>query len=88
MTRFVVQETVFGSQHRSMGEVIRIVAREAKEECSGDCCTIAGSLDTCVYQVVAGMWASRVRSFVPLLATRGVRECIRQGRCSSTPDEG
>ncbi len=86
MTRIVIQETLFGAQYRSMEEVIRIVTREAKEECAGDCCTLAMSLDTCVHQSVAALWPSRVRSFVPLLAIRGVRECIRQGRCPASPD--
>lgn len=87
MTRIVIQETLFGAQRRSMEEVIRSVTREAKEECDADCCALAGSLDTCARQTVAALWPSRVRSFVPLLALRGVRECISAGRCPSTPDE-
>jgi len=60
-----------------MEDVIRIVAGVANEECAGDGCTRAGSLDTFGHEMVSAPWPSRVRSFVPLLAIGGVREGIR-----------
>ncbi len=63
-------------------EAIDRVWRLIAEECSGDCCALASSLDECVQGVVASLWnASRVRTYVPLLALREVRECIRNGAC-------
>lgn len=87
MTRIVIGEALFERRDRSLPDVIQIVAREAREECAGDCCAIASSLDSCVRQTVTRLWAGRIRTFVPLLALRGVRECIRDGRCPSPPYE-
>ncbi len=63
-------------------EAVWRVSRLIAEEYSGDCCALASSLEACVHGVVASLWsASRVRTYVPLLALREVRECIRTGAC-------
>ncbi len=88
MTRIVIGETDFDGGDRSMLDVLQLVEREAREEYTDDCCTIASSLDSCVRQTVISLWPSRIRTFVPLLASRRVRECIRAGHCPSPPNEG
>ncbi len=60
--------------------VVGLVRREAAEECS------AGhlpppELDRCVREAVGELWGSRISTFVPLLALRRVRCCIRAGTC-------
>jgi hypothetical protein len=40
-------------------------------------------LDRCVEEAVAGLAGSRVTTYVPLLALRRVRGCIRAGTCDS-----
>lgn len=60
--------------------IIAIVKREAEEECRNDELP-APALDRCVREAVAGFWDGSVKSFVPLLALRRVRCCIRAGTC-------
>jgi len=83
MTRIIIHGTLNGThhRHRSMEDVSRNVAREAKEECTGDCCTLTGSLDTFARQMVFEPWPSRVRSFVPLLTIGDVCQCIPAATC-------
>jgi hypothetical protein len=58
------------------------VTRLIADECSGDCCDLAPSLGMCVHEVVTSRWrASRIKTFVPLLALREVRTCVRTGSC-------
>lgn len=64
-------------------EAIDRVTRQIADECSGDCCDLAPSLATCVRDVVTSRWeASRIKTYVPLLALDDVRECIRTGVCA------
>ena len=44
-------------------------------------CPIHAMLDDCVREAVSRVWDSAVPTFVPLLALRHVRCCIRAGTC-------
>jgi hypothetical protein len=59
------------------------VWRKAAEECSPDWCALAPALEACARDAVAALLYSRVKSFVPLLALRRVRACIRAGTCET-----
>jgi hypothetical protein len=61
--------------------IVALVRREAEEECAPGACLVAPVLDRCVRESVSAFEASRIRSYVPLLALRRVRCCIRAGRC-------
>ena len=61
--------------------VVAIVGRSALEECGPDGCPIHAMLDDCVREAVSEVWDSAVPTFVPLLALRHVRCCIRAGTC-------
>ena len=61
--------------------VVAPVRREAEEECPPDGCALSPALDACVQQSVDELWTSRIKTFVPLLALRRVRGCIRTGTC-------
>lgn len=61
--------------------VIAMVARAAREECHEGGCLIAPVLDRCAADAVTTYWDARIKTFVPLLALRHVRECIRVGSC-------
>ncbi|MGH2558534.1 MAG: three-helix bundle dimerization domain-containing protein [Thermomicrobiales bacterium] len=63
--------------------IVALVRREAAEECQVGSCLIAPVLDRCVRDAVGVLWDSRIRTFVPLLALRSVRTCIRCGRCEA-----
>lgn len=68
-------------------EAIDRVTRQIADECSGDCCDLAPSLAMCVRDVVTARWeASRIKTYIPLLALDEVRGCIRTGRCGSRGD--
>lgn len=84
MTTTVRTDTVFGSDTRTIDEVIALVTREASEGCAGDCCALAAQLDQCAQQEVARLWSSPIKAFVPLLAFRNVQDCIRRGHCLPT----
>lgn len=63
-------------------EVIRRVLRAAIEDCEGDSCSIAWMLESCVETTVDQLWSeTSVKTFVPLLAMRGVKDCIAAGEC-------
>jgi hypothetical protein len=53
--------------------IIALVMREAREECPPGACLIEPVLD---------LWESPIKTFVPLLALRRVRCCIRSGTCT------
>ncbi|MGI8509563.1 MAG: hypothetical protein ACR2MQ_09580 [Gemmatimonadaceae bacterium] len=61
--------------------VVALVRRGAAEECAPDACLIHPVLDACARDAVSSLWDSRIKIFVPLLALRRVRCCIRAGRC-------
>ena len=63
--------------------IIGRVMRAATEECAPDSCPVAPVLDRCVRDAVAELWDRPVKTFVPLLALRRVRSCIRVGSCDS-----
>ncbi len=66
-----------------LADAIDRVTRQIADECSGDCCDLAPSLALCVRDVVTSRWeASRVKTYVPLLALDDVRACIRSGVCA------
>jgi hypothetical protein len=71
----------------SIEDVAHRVHLAISEHCTGDCRTIFASLDACARDAVAALWASPVKTYVPLLAYRQVRECIRQGSCPSGHEE-
>jgi hypothetical protein len=75
----------FETAPADISAVVGIVGREAREECSEYACQIFPILDECVAWAVNQHWQSRVKSFVPLLALRSVRECIRAGECKDLP---
>lgn len=72
---------VFGQPPTSQQAVIDRVRREAREECEPGSCAVAAVLDACVESAVLALWGSRIKVFVPLLALRQVRCCIRAGTC-------
>lgn len=81
MTIPELADNVFSGEDRSMHDVIRLVVREASADCTGDCCALASQLDRCAQQEVRRLWRSRIKTFVPLLALRGVQDCVRRGYC-------
>jgi hypothetical protein len=68
-------------------DAIDRVTRQIADECSGDCYDLAPSLARCVRDVVRSRWrASRVKTYVPLLALDDVRACIQTGACPPPGD--
>ena len=65
-------------------ELVSIVVRAAREECSEGECLVHPVLEACAVAAVNRYWQSRIHAFVPLLALREVRDCIRAGSC---PDQ-
>ncbi len=61
--------------------IVALVKREAAEESEPDRCLLYPALDACTHDAVAALWDSRIKTFVPLLALRRVRCCIRAGAC-------
>ena len=63
-------------------DVIQLVLRKSIEDCEGGTCSIASILESCVRQTVDGLWTSEtLKNFVPLLAMKGVKQCIINGTC-------
>ena len=60
--------------------VVALVTREAAEECRDDRLPPL-VLDSCVREAVESLRGSHITTFVPLLALRRVRACIRAGTC-------
>lgn len=61
--------------------VVELVGRVAAEECPDEQCLIAPVLAECVRDSVDRFSGARIPGFVPLLALRRVRCCIRSGTC-------
>jgi hypothetical protein len=72
--------TYFASVPSDQESVVALVTREAAEECQDDRLPPL-VLDSCVREAVASLRGSHVTTFVPLLALRRVRACIRAGTC-------
>jgi hypothetical protein len=62
--------------------IVAQVAREAEEEWHTGRLP-AYVLDPCVREAVDTLWASEIKTFVPLLALRRVRACLRAGTCDT-----
>lgn len=60
--------------------IVALVTREAAEECRDDQLSPL-VLDHCVREAVESLRDSHLTTFVPLLALRRVRACIRAGTC-------
>ena len=79
--------TVSKDDDPELRDAIDRVTRQIADECSGDCCDLAPSLARCVRDVVTSHWeASRVKTYVPLLALNDVRACIQAGACPPPGD--
>lgn len=61
--------------------VVDQVLQAAIDECGPEGCLIYPVLEECARQGVDRYANSRLLTFVPLLAVRHVRDCIRNGRC-------
>lgn len=72
--------TFFATVPNDPERVVALVKREATEECWDDRLP-PQTLDHCVHEAVDSLRDSRLTSFVPLLALRRVRACIRAGTC-------
>lgn len=75
-------ETYFTRMSTDIESIVSLVKREAAEECLEDH-LLAPELDRCVHDAVLELADSRIKTFVPLLALRRVRGCIRVGSCGS-----
>ena len=72
--------TYFAPRPNDQDSVVALVTREALEECQdGPLPRLV--LDHCVREAVDSLRGSHVTTFVPLLALRRVRACIRAGTC-------
>ena len=72
--------TYFAPLPNDHESVVALVTREAKEECRDDLLP-PPVLDSCVREAVESLRDSRLTTFVPLLALRRVRACIRARTC-------
>lgn len=72
--------------HPDIQQLIAVNARVyamVAADCHDDTCPIQPVLDQCVEEAVLRYWSqATVTIFVPLLAVREVRECIRRGTCA------
>ena len=66
--------------------LVAMVQRAALEECAEGQCPISPVLQQRTEQAIVQFRFSRVRTFVPLLALRQVRDCIRVGACPGLID--
>jgi hypothetical protein len=73
----------FAEVPEDVNAVVSLVTRAARDECDAESCLIYPVLDRCAADAVSSVWDSRVKTFVPLLALRRVRECIKAGTCDS-----
>jgi hypothetical protein len=77
---------LFRGDDRDREDVVELVFRKALEDCDGGTCSIAPVLESCVRQVVDSLWDhTSLKTYVPLLAMRGVKECIANGTCEPRP---
>ena len=81
MARELQIRTLFESVPADINAIIGLVGQQAREECSDHACQILPVLDECISNSVMALRHSRVTRFVPLLALRTVRDCIRAGHC-------
>ena len=72
--------TYFTAHPNDQESTVALVRREAAEECQDDRLPPL-VLDHCVREAVESLRESHVTTFVPLLALRRVRACIRAGTC-------
>jgi hypothetical protein len=72
--------TYFATVPSDRESVVALVKREAEEEWQ-DARLSPRGLDSCAREAVESMRESQVATFVPLLALRRVRACIRAGTC-------
>ncbi len=67
-------------------EIERMVQRLAREECPDGACPIEPVLKCCVHDAVARLLsAGAITGYVPVLALKEVRNCIRAGTCDGVP---
>ena len=72
--------TYFAPSAKDQEGTVALVTREAQEECrDGRLPPLV--LDSCVHEAVESLRGSHITTFVPLLALRRVRACIRAGTC-------
>ncbi len=85
-----MRPTLFERGADDLSELVTRVVRAAREECADGECLVHSVLEDCAATAVRQYWDSPVKTFVPLLALRQVRDCIRAGKCpkmaSSAPD--
>ena len=74
-------DNVFAAVPSDPEAIVALVRREAEEECLDDQLS-PPVLDGCVRDAVKGLWDSRIKTFVPLLALRRVRCCVRARTCA------
>lgn len=66
----------------SMSDIERMVQRLAREECAYGVCPIEPVLQRCVHDAVSQLLGtSQITGYVPVLALKQVRDCIRAGTC-------
>ena len=63
--------------------IVAWLKRAALEECAAGACLVHPVLDRCARDAVFELWDSPVKTFVPLLALRRVRCCVRAGSCDT-----
>ncbi len=76
-----MKSSQFAVAEIDMNEIVKLVENQARDECRDDTCPVFGMLSACSEQAVNELWDSTVKTFVPLLALRQVRSCIRNGQC-------
>jgi hypothetical protein len=74
-------DSPFARMPNDIESVVALIRREASEECLQDACMVHPVLEECARDAVSSLWNSRIMTFVPLLALRRVRCCIRAGTC-------
>ena len=62
-------------------QLFRQTRRAAREECVSGSCSIYPIIDLCALDAVETYQDSRIKTFVPLLAVRQVRDCIHADAC-------
>lgn len=78
---------VLNDDDQELRDAITRVTRQIADECSGACCDLAPSLERCVRDTVRARWeASRIKTYVPLLALNDVRPCIQTAACPPPGD--
>ncbi len=73
-------DNLFAAVPSDAEAIVALVKREAEEECLDDQLS-PPVLDGCVRDAIEGLWDSRIKTFVPLLALRRVRCCVRARTC-------